>query len=130
MSLGEYSVKTGGTGYDWEYLYTARRLDAQLNLYHYRMRYYHPELGRFINRDPLGYADGLNLCSYVANNPIVFADFGGTGKAKAVGWVVRRVGGRLIKVSVVYTEREAAKLFLRKGADIMVRGEMVRRLLY
>jgi RHS repeat-associated protein len=37
---------------------------------HYYMgaRYYDPEVGRFINRDPIGYAGGLNLYGYVGNN--------------------------------------------------------------
>lgn len=34
------------------------------------MRYYDPEVGRWITPDPLGYADGPNLYAYVHNNPI------------------------------------------------------------
>jgi len=37
-------------------------------------RYYHPTLGRFINRDPNEYVDGLNLYNYTGNNPIVLTD--------------------------------------------------------
>jgi RHS repeat-associated protein len=33
-------------------------------------RYYNPVTGRYISRDPLGSADGLNLYLYVHNNPI------------------------------------------------------------
>ena len=32
-------------------------------------RYYDPQTGRFLTRDPIGYAGGVNLYSYVANNP-------------------------------------------------------------
>lgn len=35
-----------------------------------RARYYDPEVGRFINKDPIGFAGGLNLYAYVQNNPI------------------------------------------------------------
>ena len=37
-------------------------------------RYYHPTLGRFINRDPNEYVDGLNLYNYTGNNPIILTD--------------------------------------------------------
>ncbi|WDE02340.1 RHS repeat domain-containing protein [Thalassomonas actiniarum] len=54
--------------------YTARRLDSDANLYFYRARYYDPEQGRFIQSDPLGYADGMNTYAYVANDPMNFVD--------------------------------------------------------
>jgi len=34
------------------------------------MRYYDPEIGRYISRDPAGYVDGLNVYLYVGNNPV------------------------------------------------------------
>ncbi len=43
------------------YTYTGREWDADLSLYHYRARMYDAVAGRFINRDPLGYVDGLAL---------------------------------------------------------------------
>jgi RHS repeat-associated protein len=35
-------------------------------------RFYDPGLGRFLNRDPIGFAGGLNLFSYGGNNPVTF----------------------------------------------------------
>ena len=43
-----------------EYRYTGRRLDPS-GLQLHRNRYYHPQLGQWINRDPLGYVDGMSL---------------------------------------------------------------------
>jgi RHS repeat-associated protein len=40
-------------------------------------RWYDPTLGRFISRDPIGMAGGMNLYVYVRNNPIKFTDFHG-----------------------------------------------------
>ncbi|MBU1852947.1 MAG: RHS repeat-associated core domain-containing protein, partial [Candidatus Omnitrophica bacterium] len=57
-----------------QYTYTAREFDEETDLYYYRARYYDPTLGRFIQPDPTGYIDGLNLYSYVNNNPVNFVD--------------------------------------------------------
>jgi len=58
------------TDYQNPYLYTGRRLDAETGLYYYFARYYHAQLGRFINRDPIAYAGGdANLYRYVRNSP-------------------------------------------------------------
>ena len=56
------------------YLFTARRWDAETNLYHYRARDYTPALGRFLQPDPLGYIDGMNLYQYCGNNPLNWID--------------------------------------------------------
>ena len=52
------------------YTYAGRRLDSEAGLYNYRNRIYHPQLGRFITRDPVGYLDGYNLYEYVDGKPI------------------------------------------------------------
>jgi len=56
-------------------LYTGRELDAETGLYYYRARYYHAHLGRFLTRDPLGYAAGdENLYGYVRAAATLFLD--------------------------------------------------------
>ena len=37
-------------------------------------RMYHPRLGRFMQRDPLRYVDGMNLYQYVKSNPLRYSD--------------------------------------------------------
>jgi len=49
----EFNPKTDNT-LENEYTYTGRRLDPS-GLMYFRARYYHPQLGQFISRDPLGY---------------------------------------------------------------------------
>jgi RHS repeat-associated protein len=45
-----------------------------LGLDNHGFRYYDPEIGRYITRDPIGYGDGLNVYLYVRNNPINHID--------------------------------------------------------
>jgi RHS repeat-associated protein len=43
--------------------------DAETGFYHVRNRMYHAQLGRWLQRDPLGYVDGMSLYEYVASSP-------------------------------------------------------------
>ncbi|MFM0079923.1 RHS repeat-associated core domain-containing protein [Paraburkholderia sediminicola] len=45
-----------------------------LGLYYYKARMYSPALGRFLQTDPVGTADDLNLYAYVGNNPVNYTD--------------------------------------------------------
>ncbi len=56
------------------YLFTGRQFDEETGLYFYRARYYDCVKGRFLQRDPLGYVDGMNLYEYVRSNPVVRLD--------------------------------------------------------
>jgi len=43
-------------------------------MYCARFRWYEPTLGRWLERDPLGYVDGLSGYCYVSNNPGIYSD--------------------------------------------------------
>jgi RHS repeat-associated protein len=61
-------------------LYTGREYDPELKLYYNRARYYSPDLGRFISRDPIDISDDVNLYGYVGNNGVMFVDLFGREK--------------------------------------------------
>ena len=54
--------------------YTGQIWLNTLGLYHYKSRAYDPELGRFMQSDPLGYEAGMNLYTYVGSDPINLMD--------------------------------------------------------
>jgi RHS repeat-associated protein len=50
--------------------FSTKFTDAETGLVYYGMRYYSPTLGRFLNRDPIEEAGGLNLYAFCGNDGI------------------------------------------------------------
>ena len=61
-----------------ELLFTGHRLDPESGLYITLHRHYHPTLGRWMQRDPKGYIDGLSLYAYLKSAPENATDPEGT----------------------------------------------------
>ena len=84
------------TGSVEHYGYTGREPDGT-GLIYYRARYYDPQTGRFISRDPAGMPDGVNRYVYVGNDPVNFTDPSGeiavNGAGAAIGGVYGGVSG-------------------------------------
>jgi RHS repeat-associated protein len=59
--------------------YMGRQNDAESGLDQFRARIYHPQLGQFTKRDPIGYTADLHLYLAFRNRPIDLTDPSGNG---------------------------------------------------
>lgn len=73
------------SSYEWELLYCGYRWESTNALYHVRNRGYNLAVGTWLQRDPLGYTNGVNL--YENTFTINMTDpFGTTSQPCAVPW--------------------------------------------
>ncbi len=68
-------VQVGGSyGSENPIGFSGQYTDRESNLSYYGFRFYDPAKGRFITRDPIGEAGGLNLYRFVDNDPVNSSD--------------------------------------------------------
>lgn len=80
-NIKSYTYKTFGEIYSESgtlvqpFTFTGREYDPESGLYYYRARHYDPRAGKFLTKDPIGFAGGdVNLYRYVRNNPVNLID--------------------------------------------------------
>jgi len=113
LTVMDAAFSTLNTPPSTPFTFTGREFDAESGLYHYRARIYGPAVGRFFQRDPAGYVDGMNLYEYVRGNPVAFLDPFGEGCLEdAAQWRAQQL--RSITREYEYNRDE----FLANEADI------------
>jgi RHS repeat-associated protein len=70
--FGVLMEKTGTL--DQPFRFSTKRYDEDTGLSYYGYRFYSASLGRWITRDPLGEAGGINLYGFVGNNAVNWID--------------------------------------------------------
>ncbi len=72
-SFGEAEVEAVSTGTN-NLRFPGQYFDQETGLHYNRLRYYDYQIGRYLRSDPLKFIEAIDLYTYVANNPLIFAD--------------------------------------------------------
>ncbi len=72
--FGRTTAATGAKSADFNHRFSTKFFDNETRLYYYGLRYYTPELGRWVNKDPIGERGGLNVYGFVGNGAINDSD--------------------------------------------------------
>jgi len=126
------------SAYGNPYLFTGRRYEPWiLSLYEYRNRFYLPEQGRFLQRDPIGaWGDKLNLgnpLAYVGSVPFCRRDplglDGGATAAVIIGGATVGQGLAAVGVGVVAVVTSPVALGVLAVAGIGIGGYFIYKLI-
>jgi RHS repeat-associated protein len=104
-----WAPRAGNTSaYANEILFTGHRIDWETGLFGTLYRYYHPTIGTWVGRDPLGYWSGMAIYGYGGASPVSAVDPSGLAASGAASWY-----GDIEKIGVSpYYERARFRLLV------------------
>ena len=68
--FGQIVSQSGSMADEFDFRFSTRQFDTETGLIYYGYRYYSPDLGRWMSRDPLEEAGSLNLYGFCNNNSV------------------------------------------------------------
>ncbi len=68
------------------YRFSSKEIHANSGMYYYGLRFYDPNLQRWISRDPIAERGGINLYGFVLNRPVALVDGLGAGSLPNINW--------------------------------------------
>jgi RHS repeat-associated protein len=93
-------AQISASAYGIRHLFTGQQWYSEIGLYDLRNRFYSPDIGRFLQPDPIGFGgDATNLYRYCGNNPIGTADPLGLWTFQIGGSYTGQVGPFTLSVS-------------------------------
>jgi RHS repeat-associated protein len=115
-----------GYGAQWGYF-----TDRETGLLLLTHRYYDPSAGRFLNRDPIGVAGGLNLYGYTGGNPVAGADPLGLSSILAlpVNVAAALQAGDIEYAAFLLGEAGFSRAALLQATRLFIQNPTVQRLL-
>ncbi len=95
-AFGNAIAQSGTMADAFAHRFSTKYFDAETGFYYYGYRFYAPTTSRWLNRDPMGEEEGLNLYSFCMNGPPLNVDTNGCAYfavRSLDGWGVRNLSG-------------------------------------